>query len=136
LLLYHLLQRYADGHCGIAAHDYKGTPLSTQKLFQESFLCFLIDCRLLSLREVIFLIWHTMLMYVGVSNSLHTILVLIEEETILCLLLNGHQQHDQEHILGSSFLFPQNFTHDFGEQEGWRISTSLGSAFPTISTSC
>jgi hypothetical protein len=73
---------------------------------------------------------------VGVSNSLHTILVLIEEESILCLLLNGHQQHDQEHILGSSFLFPQNFTHDFGEQEGWRISTSLGSAFPTISTSC
>ncbi len=79
MLLYHLLQRYADGHCGIAAHDYKGTPLSTQKLCQESLLCFLIDCRLPSLREVIFLIWHTMLMYVGVSNSLHTILVLIEE---------------------------------------------------------
>jgi len=59
-----------------------------------------------------------------------------KEETILCLLLNGHQQHDQEHILGSSFLFPQNFTHEFGEQEGWTISTSLGSAFPTISTSC
>ncbi len=77
MLLYHLLQRYADGHCGIAAHDYKGI-LSTQKLCQESLLCFLIDHRLPSLREVIFLIWHTMLMY-GVSNSLHTILVLIEE---------------------------------------------------------
>ncbi len=78
-MLYHLLQRYADGHCGVAAHDYKGTPLSVQKLCQESLLCFLIDRRLPSLREVIFLIWHTMLMYVGVSNSLHTILVLIEE---------------------------------------------------------